>query len=140
MTRRHAASHEIQVPSPLFEAADVDTFARREANLGLHMLFFVCIPPQPQGLDMLGILQQLPHEYLQGKSVQHALEVHRALTCGDWQQYSRLFAVGSWQQRCLMHHRLDQDSSWACRAWVDHTGVWSCQLQGGSWALSISHT
>lgn len=57
---------------------------------------------------MLGILQQLPHEYLQGKSVQHALEVHRALTCGDWQQYSRLFAVGSWQQRCLMHHRLDQ--------------------------------
>lgn len=47
-TRRHAASHEIQVPSPLFEAADVDTFARREANLGLHMLFFVCIPPQPQ--------------------------------------------------------------------------------------------
>ncbi|KAK9796671.1 hypothetical protein WJX73_003663 [Symbiochloris irregularis] len=62
-------SHHIQEISDNEDAA---AMAKRADDLiGLHVLFFVCVPPQPQGQDVLRILKQLPEKKLY------------ALCCGD---------------------------------------------------------
>eukprot|EP00884_Botryococcus_braunii_P012004 jgi/Botrbrau1/20804/Bobra.0156s0033.1 len=85
-----------------------DIKSRWAAASSLYLLYFMCIPPTPQGLDVITVLRRLPRWLQMSAPVAFAIKVHVAVTSGDHLAFLRLYKSANWQQRVIMLPRLQQ--------------------------------
>ncbi|BDA45330.1 hypothetical protein COCOBI_07-1170 [Coccomyxa sp. Obi] len=82
--------------------------ARWPEFAGAFLLYFVCIPPTPQSMDVASVLRRLPHSLQRCPEVAFALSIHLAVRTRDCAAFLRCYSRGSWVQRAILQPKLQQ--------------------------------
>lgn len=75
-------------------------------SAGLLILYFTCVLPSKQALDVFSILRQLPPHLCQAPQVQFGVNVYAALAAGNIRAFLRMFGGASWRHCQFLNIRL----------------------------------
>ncbi|CAL8471070.1 g10612 [Coccomyxa elongata] len=102
------ASERVPPDEHLNGGSSAAVLARWPEFAGAFLLYFVCIPPTPQSMDVASVLRRLPHSLQRCPEVAYALSIHLAVRTRDFAAFLRCYTRGSWVQRALMQPKLQQ--------------------------------
>ncbi|KAK9901230.1 hypothetical protein WJX75_001499 [Coccomyxa subellipsoidea] len=102
----HGASEGVPAGEGGGRAAPV--LARWPEFAGAFLLYFVCIPPTPQSMDVSAVLRRLPHSLQRCPEVAFALRAHLAVSTGDCAAFLRAHCQAGWVQQALMLPKMQQ--------------------------------
>lgn len=77
-------------------------FPRYQELLGAYIMFFACVPAQPDAFELGNVLRRLPPSHLRCQGVQTSLAVASAALRGDFIAFYRLLAAATPLQRRIM--------------------------------------